>query len=197
MGVEDFWTKALGDFHEKQKAKLSDYAGKQFAVDISGWIHAALHSSEGHTGIAATSMPKYPPEEVVDIIMRKHHLLVDNKISPFYVFDGKPHDMKHERHLERQEAVDKARREFVKLLNKAKSGDEITKDDLKRAIKSRKAMVAPGDALCAMICDKFEAEGIPFMVAPFEAEMQMVYLEKNHFVDGMMTEDSDAVVLSG
>jgi hypothetical protein len=63
------------------------------------------------------------------------------------------------------------------LINKAKHGLDITDDDRSRVLKARRAMASPTDALCVMIHDKFEAEGVPFIVALFEAEMQMVYLE--------------------
>lgn len=195
MGVEDFWTKALGDFHLQHKKKLSEFAGKRVAVDLSGWIHAALHSSQSDAAIALTSEPKYPTSEVNDAIMEKHLLLTTNNIIPIYVLDGAPNVMKHSRRLERELGKNKAKSEFLALVNKAKRGIDITDDDRSAALKARKHMAYPTEALCAMICDKFVAEGIPFIVAPFEAEMQMVYLEQRKIVDAVMTEDSDAIVL--
>jgi len=55
-------------------------------------------------------------------------------------------------------------------------------------------MTALENALCALIRDKFEAESIPFMAAPCEAEMQMVDVERSHLVNGIITEYSDGVV---
>jgi len=195
MGVEDFWIKALGDFHLQHKKKLSEFAGKRVAVDLSVWIHAALHSSQSDASIALTSEPTYPTAEVPDIIMQKHGLLTANKIKPIYVFDGAPHVMNHARRLERESGKNKAKRECLALVDKAKRGLDITDDDRARALKARRNMACPTDALYAMIRDKFESEGIPFIVAPFEAEMQMVFLERKKIVDATMTEDSDAIVL--
>lgn len=38
------------------------------------------------------------------------------------------------------------------------------------------------------------AEGIPYVVAPYEADAQLYYLEREGFVDGVITEDSDLLV---
>lgn len=198
MGVGDFWTQALGDFHLDEKAKLSKYAGKRIAVDISNWIHAAFHSKDNDAGIAITTVPKYPTRDnLVGFIMDRHLLLVGNNIKPFHVFDGKDHPMKHIRRMERKHIRDKAKSDFFTLVEKAKRGDDITDDDRNKAEKLRRLMAAPDANGYAVIRDKFVANKIPFMVAPFEAEMQLVYLEMNGFVDGILTEDSDAVVLGG
>lgn len=39
-----------------------------------------------------------------------------------------------------------------------------------------------------------KAESVPYVVAPYEADAQMTYLERVGFVDGVLTEDSDLLV---
>lgn len=38
------------------------------------------------------------------------------------------------------------------------------------------------------------AENIPYVVAPYEADAQLIYLEAHNYVDGILTEDSDLLV---
>lgn len=45
--------------------------------------------------------------------------------------------------------------------------------------------------------DKYQAlkaEQVPYIVAPYEADAQLAYLEKEGIVDGIITEDSDLLV---
>jgi len=39
-----------------------------------------------------------------------------------------------------------------------------------------------------------KAEGVTYVVAPYEADAQLAFLERNGFVDGIITEDSDLLV---
>lgn len=39
-----------------------------------------------------------------------------------------------------------------------------------------------------------KAENIPYVVAPYEADAQLAYLERMNIVDGILTEDSDLLV---
>lgn len=38
------------------------------------------------------------------------------------------------------------------------------------------------------------AEGVSYVVAPYEADAQLAYLEKKGLIDGIITEDSDLLV---
>lgn len=39
-----------------------------------------------------------------------------------------------------------------------------------------------------------KAEGVAYIVAPYEADAQLAYLEKRGIIDGIVTEDSDLLV---
>lgn len=48
--------------------------------------------------------------------------------------------------------------------------------------------------LLAMGIQALKAEGISYVVAPYEADAQLTYLERTGVVDGIITEDSDLLV---
>lgn len=72
--------------------------------------------------------------------------------------------------------------------------------DLLRAAKSKEALeqfrkcvdVTPEMAFA--VIQALEAAQVDFVVAPYEADAQLAYLEKKGIVDGIVTEDSDLLV---
>ena len=45
-----------------------------------------------------------------------------------------------------------------------------------------------------IIIQALRAERVEYVVAPYEADAQLYYLEREGFVDGVITEDSDLLV---
>lgn len=50
------------------------------------------------------------------------------------------------------------------------------------------------DELSFFFCQALRAEGVPYIVAPYEADAQLAFLERTGIVDGIITEDSDLLV---
>ena len=53
----------------------------------------------------------------------------------------------------------------------------------------------PTDEMLYVIVSWLKEEGIDVVCAPFEAEWQLVFVEKIGFIDGIMTEDGDVIAL--
>ena len=72
--------------------------------------------------------------------------------------------------------------------------------DLHRAGKSKQAMdqfrkcVDVTPEMAFEVIQALKAAGVDFVVAPYEADAQLAYLEKHGIVDGIVTEDSDLLV---
>ena len=48
--------------------------------------------------------------------------------------------------------------------------------------------------MAAQVIKALKAEGVSYVVAPYEADAQLAFLEQNGHVDGIITEDSDLLV---
>lgn len=48
--------------------------------------------------------------------------------------------------------------------------------------------------MAAQVIKGLKHEGVPYVVAPYEADAQLAYLERAGVVDGVITEDSDLLV---
>lgn len=48
--------------------------------------------------------------------------------------------------------------------------------------------------MATQVIKALKVEAVPYVVAPYEADAQLAYLERNGIVDGVITEDSDLLV---
>lgn len=64
----------------------------------------------------------------------------------------------------------------------------------KEAQKQFQACVDVTPEMAFAVINALEAAGVDYVVAPYEADAQLAYLEKIGVVDGIVTEDSDLLV---
>ncbi|KAH7886997.1 exodeoxyribonuclease 1 [Phlebopus sp. FC_14] len=158
---------------------LSDFAGQTLAVDAYVWLHRGVYAcaTDLATGKKTT---KY-----VDYAMHRVRLLRHHKIQPYIVFDGGPLPAKKETERERNQ-----RRE--ENLSRAKALAAQGKHSQAREFYVKCVDVTP--QMAYQLIKALRAENVPYVVAPYEADAQMAYLERIGLVDGIITEDSDLLV---
>lgn len=176
MGV----TGLLPNLKEIQKpTKLEKYKGKTLAVDTYGWLHRGLVSC------AQELCQDVPTRKYINSVMKKIDMLRHFGVEPYLVFDGAylptKADTAKERRLKREEAKAKADA-LVRLGNKKLAWKEFMKA----------AGVTPQMAKSIML--ELDIRKVKYVVAPYEADPQMVYLEKCGIVDGILSEDSDLLI---
>lgn len=163
----------------QEPSNLSAYKGKTLAVDTYGWLHRGLVSC------AQELCQNQPTRKYVNSVIKKVDMLRHFGVEPYLVFDGAYLPTKaetaKERRIKREEAQQKAD-QFLK------------KGDRKLAWKEfmKAAGVTPEMAKSIMI--ELDARKVKYVVAPYEADPQMVYLEKIGVVDGILSEDSDLLI---
>ncbi|CAH2354125.1 exodeoxyribonuclease 1 [[Candida] railenensis] len=176
MGV----TGLLPNLKEIQKpTKLEKYEGKTLAVDTYGWLHRGLVSC------AQELCQDVPTRKYINSVMKKIDMLRHFGVEPYLVFDGAylptKADTAKERRLKREEAKAKADA-LVRSGNKKLAWKEFMKA----------AGVTPQMAKSIML--ELDIRKVKYVVAPYEADPQMVYLEKCGIVDGILSEDSDLLI---
>jgi flap endonuclease-1 len=111
--------------------------------------------------------------------------LLENQITPVYVFDGKYNALKHKTMEERKQKVNLNKN----LIKKSKSKEETNKLEIRsfqindQMIKDLKTMLT----LC----------GIPYIQAEEESDQLLAYLDMNGYTEGTISEDTDIVVFGG
>ncbi|KAI0077360.1 PIN domain-like protein [Panus rudis PR-1116 ss-1] len=158
---------------------LSEYSGQTIAVDAYVWLHRGTYAcaSELATGKQTT--------RYVDYAMHRVRLLKHYGITPYIVFDGGPLPAKKGTESERK----KRREENLSRANSLAAQGKLTQA---REYYVKCVDVTP--QMAYQLIKALKAESVPYVVAPYEADAQMAYLELHGIVDGILTEDSDLLV---
>ncbi|EKM58030.1 uncharacterized protein PHACADRAFT_90326 [Phanerochaete carnosa HHB-10118-sp] len=163
-----------------QKHKhLSEYSGQTIAVDAYVWLHRGTYAcaTDLATGKKTT---KY-----VNYAMHRVRLLKHYNIIPYIVFDGGPLSAKKGTESDRK----KKREENLARANSLAAQGKHTQA---REYYVKCIDVTPQMAF--QFIKALRAENVAYVVAPYEADAQMAYLERIGLVDGILTEDSDLLV---
>lgn len=182
MGIKNL--SQLLKSHCKKSIKerpLSYYSNKKIAIDTSMFIYQFLIAvrSDGGALMGEDSITSH----LVGLFYRNIRL-VDNGIIPVYVFDGKPPDIKMFELKKRLERREKADEEYKKA--------ELAEDKLLMEKHEKRKIKVNLDHVneCKKLLDLM---GMPYITAPSEAEAFCAYLCKKKYVDGVATEDMDAL----
>ena len=196
MGVDDFWDGLLGSFKsEAPFVDASELKGKRFAVDISIWFNKYLRSTIDQ--LATTSTPPCPAPDLLRNIMAVHRSLSEH-ITLVYVYDGKAPPHKEVTKQKRAKRREDTAPEWFNLSNRVNNQPNLSVDaaTLKEATESRTKLSHPTSYDHANILRWMKDEGNECIGSIAEADQQMVQLERDGVVDGIITEDSDINIIA-
>lgn len=106
-------------------------------------------------------------------------------VTPYMVFDGDFLPSKARTEASRAKRREDSRKTGLELLKAGKPSQAHL--ELQKAID-----VTP--EMARQLIEELKKENIPYVVAPYEADAQLVYLERHGFTSGSISEDSDLLV---
>ncbi|XP_072368253.1 exonuclease 1 isoform X2 [Scyliorhinus torazame] len=155
---------------------IKKYKGQTVALDMYCWLH------KGAFACADKLAKGEPTDQYVGYCMKFVEMLVSFGIKPVLVFDGCTLPSKKEvekaRRLRRQANLQKGKQ----LLREGKSAEA-------RECFTRCVNITP--AMAHEVIKATRAKGMDCIVAPYEADAQLAYLNKIHIAQAVITEDSD------
>ncbi|KAH7029059.1 uncharacterized protein B0I36DRAFT_363654 [Microdochium trichocladiopsis] len=159
--------------------ELSKYAGETLAVDAYGWLH------RGAIACAIELAEGKPTRKYVDFAMHRVRMCLHFGVTPYLVFDGDYLPSKRSTEESRAKRRDDTKKAGLELLKAGKRSQAHL--ELQKAID-----ITP--EMARHLIEELKKAGTPYVVAPYEADAQMVYLEKHGHVSGILSEDSDLLV---
>ncbi|KAH0538520.1 hypothetical protein FGG08_004907 [Glutinoglossum americanum] len=121
----------------------------------------------------------------VDFCMHRVRMLQHFGVTPFLVFDGDYLPSKAATEANRASKREESRQLGLELYRLGKKSQAHL--ELQKAVD-----VSP--EMAGQVIRELKAAGVQYVVAPYEADAQLVYLERNGFISGILSEDSDLLV---
>ncbi|KAF1977190.1 PIN domain-like protein [Bimuria novae-zelandiae CBS 107.79] len=163
----------------QKPCSLKKFAGQTIGVDAYGWLH------RGTAACAIELAQGKPTRKYVDFAMNRVRMLVHFGITPYLVFDGDYLPSKAGTENERQEKRQESKRLGLELLKVGKTSQAHL--ELQKSVD-----VTP--EMARMLIEELRHHNIDYVVAPYEADSQLAYLERKGIIDGILSEDSDLLV---
>ncbi|NWV23046.1 EXO1 Exonuclease, partial [Origma solitaria] len=170
QGLLQFIKEAAEPSHVKK------YKGLTVAVDTYCWLHKGAYA-------CAEKLARGEPTDLyVAFCMKLVHMLLSFGIKPILVFDGCTLPSKKE--------VEKARRE-KRQASLLKGKQLLQEGRLSEARECFGRSINITHAMAHEVIKAARAQGVDCIVAPYEADAQLAYLNKTGMVQAIITEDSD------
>ena len=121
----------------------------------------------------------------VDFAMHRVRMLLHFGVTPYLVFDGDRLPSKAATEQARAQRRQESTKSGLELLALGKTA--LAYQELQKSVD-----VTP--SMARMLIDELNRNAVKYVVAPYEADSQLAYLEKKGYVDAVLSEDSDLLV---
>ncbi|KKF96819.1 Exodeoxyribonuclease 1 [Ceratocystis platani] len=158
---------------------LKRYNGQTLGVDTYGWLHKAAISC------ASLLAQGKPTKRYVEYCMRRVRMLQHFGVTPYLVFDGDFLPSK---------AITEASREAKREASKKRGMELLKAGKHRQADEEFQKCIDISPEMARAVIDELKKQNISYVVAPYEADAQLVYLEKMGLIHGILSEDSDLLV---
>ncbi|KAL4739460.1 hypothetical protein BDV11DRAFT_205054 [Aspergillus similis] len=158
---------------------LKKFSGQTLGVDAYGWLH------RGTVACAVDLVLDRPTTKHIDFVLSRVRMLLYFGVKPYLVFDGDNLPSKSGTELDRQQRRHESKSLGMELYRKGRTAEAY--QELQKAVD-----VTP--LMARQLIEELKKLDIQYVVAPYEADAQLVYLEMHGFIDGIISEDSDLLV---
>ncbi len=169
----------------KRMVNLESLRGKYLAVDANNELHQFLSLIRLPDGTPLMDREGHVTSHLIGLSMRTSHLMHTYGVKQVFIFDGEPPPLKRVEIMKRREQREKL---LLQMMEAQKRGDYA---------KAFSKAVRTGRLTPTMIEDAKKALsllGIPYVLAPSEAEAQAAYMASRSDVWAASSRDYDSIL---
>lgn len=126
-----------------------------------------------------------PTRKHIDFVMHRVRMLIHFGVKPYLVFDGDYLPSKAHTEKERAARRKESKRVGLDMLRMGRPSQAQL--ELQKAVD-----VTP--VMAREVIEELRKLDVEYVVAPYEADSQLAYLEKEGIINGVLSEDSDLLV---
>ncbi|KAJ5252085.1 XPG/RAD2 endonuclease [Penicillium chrysogenum] len=158
---------------------IKNFNGQTLGVDAYGWLH------RGTVACSVDLVLDNPTRKHIDFVLNRVRMLLFFGVKPYLVFDGDNLPSKagteQDRYRRRQES-------------KSLGLDLQRKGRMPEAYQEFQKAVDVTPYMARQLIEELKQMNVQYVVAPYEADAQLVYLEQQGDIQGIISEDSDLLV---
>ena len=174
---------------------MKKFNGQTLGVDAYGWLH------RGAVACAVDLVLDRPTSKYADIspflttianlyrhidyVLNRVRMLLFFGVTPYLVFDGDNLPSKSGTEVDRHQRRQESKKLGLELQRKGRMADAY--QELSKAVD-----VTP--YMARQLIEELKKMSVQYVVAPYEADAQLVYLEREGVINGIISEDSDMLV---
>ncbi|KAJ2670489.1 Rad2 nuclease [Coemansia sp. RSA 1085] len=163
----------------QRKGHVKEFSGQTLGVDSYIWLYKGAFSCAVELGLDK------PTSKYVTFFMTRARMLRHHGIEPLFVFDGGLLPSKRETEAARQQKRLERRAQALKFWEQSKK---------KAAFEMFQKSLEATPQMAKIVIEELKKEGFRYLVAPYEADAQLAFLESAGIISAAISEDSDLVV---
>lgn len=174
---------------------MKKFEGKTIGVDAYGWLHRGTVACAMELALNKPTRryivqiigtePHLINYRFVDFCMHRVRMLQHYGVTPYLIFDGDYLPSKAGTETDRLKRRSESKKAGLELLNAGRKTQAYL--EFQKAVD-----VTP--EMARQLIDELKKCNVKYIVAPYEADSQLVYLERKGIIDGILSEDSDLLV---
>jgi flap endonuclease-1 len=178
MGVD------IGDLFKKEKITFNDLHDRIIVIDTHNVLHQFLSIIRQRDGTPLKDSKGQITSHLSGLFYRTANM-IEARIRPVYVFDGKPHELKAKTIEQRRKRKIRAEKEWKEALEEG---------DLEKAKSKAQQTSRVTDEIINQSKELLDALGVPYVQAPSEGEAQASYMVRKGDAYAVGSQDFDCLL---